>query len=463
MHVNLPRDVIRGFLLVSAFFVASPPAQSTETSSPAPLPTSTPDASARYDNAHPVAQGGALLDTTIGPAYAADAFHIDWDAFCTAAPAHCRDGNPKYAGDDSRMIENTLPTSVYGSGVSDICNGALASRPEREGPCVKGVGVYYATANDPLVSVHCTNYPCGAGVSGTGGTLEGERIHIPRGAIVQHGGDGHLSVKQPSGVICQFWFAQNAHVAPIASPAIDVGAGACGGPSGRGEGDDLFLGGGYAAGDEMSRGLLRPEDIVGSRGVGSDARDPDAFYHALYGGFDNNRSGHVWPANSDDGQCKARETINGSMPVEGMVLYLDRAGFERVRRWDPPVYLRWLKRALGSVHRHGMLDMDSSGCTTQREKLYTNTLEWGSQSYVLGGGVSPLDAYLAHDIHPYDARFTGSPGGSEKAIYVAEPSAAYAFDVLWYRDVPGLTAANFHWIAPGCAELAVRGSTKTPC
>ncbi len=35
----------------------------------------------------------------------------------------------------------------------------------------------------------------------------------------------------------------------------------------------------------------------------------------------------------------------------------------------------------------------------------------------------------------------------------------YVYAMLYYKDVPNLTAANFHWLNAGCGEFAVTGST----
>jgi len=283
-----------------------------------PVSTLTPNSQANYTNAKPVPQGGALGGTTIGPRYAADAFHIDWDGFCNARPTKCSaEHDPHYVYDDARMVADTLPTTEGGAGISNICATSVSIAGNSQ--CQTDVGVYYATTSDPLVTITCTaSWGCGNGPTGVSGNLNGSRIYIPFGAITQPGGDGHLSVKEPSGVICQFWSGGNPDDKPIQKSSLRIGSGACGPPDESTEGDTLFEGGGYAAGDEMSRGFLRPEDLVGDNGDGSDRVDPNSFYHALYGSFSNTRSGRTWPSNGSAGRWTAQNTINGVMPVEGM-------------------------------------------------------------------------------------------------------------------------------------------------
>ena len=454
---------IWGFEIFNTPLTAAQIQQVANAAIPDPYPTSTPNStSTGYTNANPPSEGGALGGTTVGPAYAPDAFHVDWDMFCLNQPSHCSGGNPNYVANDAAMIADTLPSNLYGAGVSSICTGATIINATGN-TCDESVGVYYAKTSDLLVTITCTaSYGCGAGPSGMSSPaplLSGSQIYIPSGAEFQPGGDGHMSVKQPSGVICQLYLGGDLN-SKVTSTSINVSSGACGPANYTSEGlSGFFDPGGYASNDEMSRGFLRPEDIVGNNFDGTDSVDPYSFYHAMYGGFANNQAGTVFPAFGGDGQCTSADTYNGAMPKEGMYLYLDSAGFSIVEDWNPPIYLRWLKRALGSIHRHGMLDMDSSGCGTSG--FYVNTLEWGSQSYVQGGGTSPIDAYLNTYIHPTDSAYANG-GGTDDAIYVNTANSNYSFNVLWYEDVPNLSSSNFHWLNLGCGLTAVEPSATQP-
>jgi hypothetical protein len=420
-----------------------------------PGTTGTPDpGSPCWTNASPIPVGYGLVGHPTGPSYAKDPFHVDWDAFCSSNSSHCdSNGNPHYVSSDSDMIANTLPSSFYGAGVTTICNGAQVVAGDQN--CQKQVGVYYASTNDPLVQINATN--SGYGPSGNSGSLNGSSIYIPKNAIAELPGDGHMSIHQPSGVVCQLYQVPSQ---PVTGTSLSVGSGACAVQSLTNEGTFYYFGNyaGYASQEEMSRGMIRAEDLVGSNGDGTDALNPQNFTHGVYGSFENNQSGTVWPALYGDGRCTLSQN-NGAMPVEGMFLYLDKAGYQVVSNWSPPAYLRPLKRFLGTLHKHGMLDMDSTGCGTSN--YYVNTLTWGPQAAYQASGSSLFDAYLQNVIRPNDAAY--APNGSDGAVYLVESGEAYVFALLYYQDVPGLSPANFHWLNLGCGQTAVQGSSSNPC
>ncbi len=420
-------------------------------------------ASPCWTNAKPIPVSYALVGHTTGPTGATDPFHVDWDSFCSGHASNCdSNGNPHYVSNDTNMIANTFPTSFYGQGITYICSGAYVVSAGTS--CQDQVGVYYATSSDPLVTINVAlgKTYSGWGPSGNSGSLNGSAIYIPYGALAQLPGDGHLSVHQPSGVVCQLWQTQygNNPPKPVTSTTLSVAGGGCAGQDLTTEGTASYApASGYAASDETSRGLIRAEDIVGNNGDGTDSTYPTYFSHALYGAFSSNRSGAVWPAVAGDGSCSLSQN-GGAMPVEGMYFYLDAAGYALVQNWNAPAYLRPVKRFLGTLHKHGMLDLDSSDqspCQTDPSQFYVSELMWGPQAIYQATGTSLLDSYLANYIKPSDASY--APSGSEQAIYLNHSGSQYTFAMLHYQDVPGLAVSNFHWLNQGCGQLAVEGST----
>ena len=382
-----------------------------------------------------------------------DPFHIDWDTFCATHAAKCdRDGNPHYVPADANMIANTFPLSLYDAGITHFCAGKYAV--PGNGNCGFVVGIYQAKLSDPLVTIHLTMYKSGSNVNDNG-PLDGSQVRIPRNALPQPVGDAHLNVRQPNGVMCEFWQVNYTGASPAPTPGpvngsiLNAAAGKCGGTDG----------GAYAAHVEVSHGLIRAEDLAGSNGDGTDRDNPYSYSHAVYGSIPNNRGGTTWPALASDGQCDTK-SHGGARPVEGMYMYLDTAGYEIVKRWSPPVYLRPLQRFLGNMHKHGMIDLDSAGCGDEHH--YIDTLTWGPQEVYQKTGTSIFDTYLAKYIAPYDSQYIGQGTGKDQAIYKKGP-LQYEFHMLQYMDVPGLQRSNFHWINLGCAQLAAQGASDRPC
>ncbi len=361
-------------------------------------------------------------------------------------------GNPHYAPDDANMIANSFPLSPYDAGITHVCASKYVVTGNQN--CGFVVGVYQATTSDPLVRIHLSVYRNGHGPLGTSTALDGTSIRIPYGALPQSGGDGHLHVRQPNGALCELWQVNDDGSSPEPTPGpvtksdLYAASGTCAGN-----------GGAYAADIDVTPGLIRADDIAGGNGDGTDTANPLSYSHAVYGAVANNREAAVWPSRGSDGKCKTKRN-GGAEPAEGMYLYLDAQGFDALERWHPPAYLRPMQRFLGTLHKHGLIDLDSSGCDDKNR--YLDTLTWGPQADYQKTGHSGFDSFLEKVVEPQDAHYAGEGGGNEQAIWKSGPGQ-YIYRMLTYRDVPGLSLANFHWLDTGCAQIAVEGSSKNAC
>jgi hypothetical protein len=150
--------------------------------SPSPAPTATPSPT---PTTAPVACGSepALQN---GVAYA-----TGWSPYnCTSSPWHLRvSSKPTYAANSSAVI-----ATEFASG------NTQPVREQEAGEYDYGHPVYYASASDPLVTLHCTAY---CNTVDNGGLPAS--MHVPAQARPAGGGDAHMAVIQPDGTEIDLW------------------------------------------------------------------------------------------------------------------------------------------------------------------------------------------------------------------------------------------------------------------
>lgn len=410
--------------------VAPPSPSPGPSASPSPSPSSSP-ISTGYTNTNLPPIGWSPL-VTHGPAIAPDAAHINWLAACAVATPviTCAGGEPLAIVNSPQIIAQTFPASS--AGVMGWCTtaGYTATSGGHPGSSTcQGKdtmsGVFFASNSDPLYKITCVTYACGYGI-GSGGTgtdsLSGESVHIANGSIPNLGGDAHLTIfNEQAGTTCQFWNTENAAGHPDALSGggnLNVGDGSCGALDANTDGTGRFIA--YASGVEMSRFLVRPEELLAGH-----------ITHALYLSVSNNAPRtHAWPASSTDGTCSG-----SNLGVQGMVYYLSTAGYNRLMASNASAIKKTMLRV---YHEYGVFDFDSSGCGSPSAN-YSNFLGWDPLLYTQTGQTSPWATVLA-----------GLPASDVSA------SGDYRLMSLSLAGT-NLTAADFSVLPLGAAQCVVTG------
>ena len=147
--------------------------------SPTPFPSPSPSPT-------PVAGCAGAPALGNGVEYAAG-----WAPYsCTTSPWNLHvSSSPRYATNSSAVI-----ATEFGSG------NTQPVRSEEAGPYDYGHPVYYASASDPLVNLHCTAYCNTADNGGLPASM-----HIPAQARPAGGSDAHMAVIQPDGTEIDLW------------------------------------------------------------------------------------------------------------------------------------------------------------------------------------------------------------------------------------------------------------------
>lgn len=167
------------------------PGTSTGGAVPAPV-TSAPS-----PNPAVVIPGAAIAATFAGACGSVPAFQNGVEYAATWAPYNCStspwnqhvSAAPTYTANSAAVI-----ATEFGGG------NTQPVRDEEAGPYDYGHPIYYATANDPVVNLHCTSY-CNS--SDNGGLPA--NLHIPAAARPAGGTDAHMAVVQPDGTEIDLW------------------------------------------------------------------------------------------------------------------------------------------------------------------------------------------------------------------------------------------------------------------
>jgi len=240
-----------------------------------------------------------------------------------SGPFNAPVNNPQYDGNSGTYLNHIL-------GDNHFQLGKLQFSTNASGPTDNNVPVYLARDSDPSYTVHCVFF--------TQCPLEGERVHIPRGAapsgrlgytsFTEDGShDQHLAVRNlDSQTEFDMW------ITPLPNGSggtLNVGYGA----------KYPFSSGGYdqpgaatAAGFSLSQGRIRPVDLLAGR-------IPNALF--LVTPCEN---GHVWPASGDD-----NGGFRQGCPPIGAHLWLDSSPNEIANSGAAPDF----KVILNALHEYG--------------------------------------------------------------------------------------------------------------
>ncbi len=172
-------SVIGEQILVKAA-VATPPPTPVPTPIPTPVPTSVPTAQPTV-----AASCGTTPSFVNGVEFVAT-----WTPYGCSSPWNQHvSGNPTYAA-----YSNAIIATEFGGG------NTQPVRDEEAGPYDYGHPVYYASASDPLVNLHCTSY---CDTTDNGGYPAS--AHVPALARPAGGDDAHMAVIQPDGTEIDMW------------------------------------------------------------------------------------------------------------------------------------------------------------------------------------------------------------------------------------------------------------------
>jgi hypothetical protein len=157
---------------------AAATATAMPSASPSAIPTVSPTVAPAGCGAEPALQNGVEYATGWAP-YA-----------CATSPWNLRvSAGPTYASYSSAVVA----TEFAGGNTQPV-------REEEAGPYDYGHPIYYASASDPLVSVHCVSY---CDTIDNGGLPAS--IYLPAQARPAGGADAHMAVIQPDGSEIDMW------------------------------------------------------------------------------------------------------------------------------------------------------------------------------------------------------------------------------------------------------------------
>src|SRR4051794_21420537 len=190
---------------------------------------------------------------------------------------------------------------------------------------------YYASAGDPVFTVHCTR-PWGRC------DVDGARVRIPDAARPAAGGDGHMTVIDPDGrTEYDFWKVASK---PAGGGRLTVAWGGRTSLEGDGRGS-----GAVAAGYGNLAGLIRAPELEAGR-----------IDHALFMTVHCTSGRAVYPA-ADGNLYGARPARRGPAPALGARFVLDMSDGEIAALDAPP----WKRAILTAMAHYGMFVGDTTG------------------------------------------------------------------------------------------------------
>lgn len=404
-----------------------------------------PPFSTSYTNANPPPAGWNPLGST-----GLNEVNINWPQMCSRARITCQNGDPPYLSNLATVVTDTLnPNYVMlfhictSAGYTGTYNGSQGSQSCQSG-ADESIGTFFAAASDPSYTMTVVVYPPGGfGPSGTGGTFNGQAIHIPNGFLPNLSNDHHGTViDEVNHVECDLWRVGDPAndppsyaISPLSGGgALNVANGSCGKLDIHTEGQNNYFVG-IADGRPAAVYLLRAEDILGPSKDGN-----GVLTHALYLSVSNNKPGFVYPAAVSDGHCSGQTFDVGQ---EGYRYYLDTAGYNVLLASAAPA---WKKTLLAAFHFYTAVDSDTSGCSSLIANNYTNALAWGPMMYTQSGINNPWDDFI--NLAKIDTSDVTSNGDQ----YAIQLNLAGT----------GLTYSSFHVLKAGLDQCLITNSSN-PC
>jgi hypothetical protein len=259
-----------------------------------------------------------------------------WRPYASTSPFNTLlPANPKLVSNSASIVSRLVG---FGA-IQDLTAGQAETASDYGRP------VYFATASDPLYTVHCTE---------TWGTcaIEGVTIHIPATATAASGSDAHMSViDTATGTEYDFW---GAGALPAPGGTLDIAWGGSTKIDGSGLGSAAT-----AANFGSYAGVIRLEELQAG-----------TINHALFMYASCDNGSFVYPASKGGQSCSSIGESDTNAPPMGTRFQLDMTDAQIGALAVPA----WKKTILTAMAHYGLIMGDTGstwGVKEESGRVYT--------------------------------------------------------------------------------------------